>query len=250
MSTNRVLKITVVNDLVCPNCYIGHHELLSAVSYCRAVLRLPLTFDIEFRPFQLIPRSILNENTPKISRAAFFTQHLGKDAFESFAEHSVLKWAEERKINITFDGVVSASTRAHRMSRKAYHLGGQNLQLPFLCGVFKAYLDQGQDIADVHVLAQIAETVNIMPKEQAIEFLLSDELEDEVNKLCEEAKTRGLNGVPAIIIDGRWQINGGQSSEVFVRIFKKLADCGSPSAAPSPFAPMLENDITHAAIVV
>lgn len=95
------IKITVVNDLVCPNCYIGHHELLSAISYCKAVLRLPLNFDIEFRPFQLIPRTILNEDTPKLSRAAFFTQHLGKDAFESFAEHSVMKWAEERKMNMS-----------------------------------------------------------------------------------------------------------------------------------------------------
>lgn len=245
------IKITVVNDLVCPNCYIGHHELLSAISYCKAVLRLPLNFDIEFRPFQLIPRTILNEDTPKLSRAAFFTQHLGKDAFESFAEHSVMKWAEERKMNITFTGVISASTRAHRMSRKAYRLGGQNLQLPFLCGVFKAYLDQGLDIADVHVLAQIAETAKIMTKEQAVDFLLSDELEDEIHNLCEEAKNKGFNGVPTIIINERWRVNGGQSSEVFVRIFKKLADCGGcPSAAPSPFAPMLENDITHAPIVV
>ncbi len=59
------------------------------------------------------------------------------------------------------------------MSRKAYRLGGQNLQLPFLCGVFKAYLDQGLDIADVHVLAQIAETAKIMTKEQVCWFSVS-----------------------------------------------------------------------------
>lgn len=47
---------------------------------------------------------------------------------------------------------------------------------------------------------------------------MSNELEAEVNQMCEEAKNAGLNGVPTAIIDGKWLINGGQSSEVFVRV--------------------------------
>ncbi len=116
MSTNRLVKITVINDFVrqpflipkkssvlmqiCPNCYIGHHELLSAISYAKAVLHLPLSFDIEFRPYRLIPAHILNDDTPKSTRIEFFQKHLGKEAFEGFRDNSVMKWAEERKLNM------------------------------------------------------------------------------------------------------------------------------------------------------
>ncbi|KIY72382.1 thioredoxin-like protein [Cylindrobasidium torrendii FP15055 ss-10] len=238
MATNRTVKITVINDFICPNCYIGHHEMLSAISYAKGVLKLPLSFELEFRPYRLIPDNILNDSTPKTSRSDFFNKYLGANAFDHLKEDAVGQWARERKLTISFDGVMSSSLRAHRLARKAYLLGKQNLQLPFICAIFKAYLQMSQDISDILVLAQIAEAVKIMPKQQAIDFLLSDELVDEVTAMCEQAKSAGMNGVPSTIIDRKWLINGGQSSEVYVRIFKKLADCGSVSAAPSPMAPM------------
>lgn len=199
MSTNRLVKITVINDFVrpslfravirsvlmqiCPNCYIGHHELLSAISYTKAVLQLPLSFEIEFRPYRLVPHHILNEDTPKATRTEFFQKHLGKEAFEGFKDNSILKWADERRLKMcvfspsihrvqcllgtsSFNGIMSSTTRAHRMSRKAYLLGKQNLQLPFICATFKAYLELSQDISDINVLATLAEAVKIMSKQE------------------------------------------------------------------------------------
>ena len=61
---------------------------------------------------------------------------------------------------------MSQSTRAHRLCQKAYRIGGQELQLPVLCAVFKAYLEDGQDIADNHVLADIAQTAGMMSKNE------------------------------------------------------------------------------------
>lgn len=49
-------------------------------------------------------------------------------------------------------------------------------------------------------------------------FLESDELEKEVNEMCNVARSKGITGVPMIIIDGRWAVSGGQSSEVFVKV--------------------------------
>lgn len=64
-------------------------------------------------------------------------------------------------------GYVSQSTRGHRLSRKAYHLGGQKLQLPLLCAIYKAHLQEGKDIADFEVLADIATSVGMMTREEA-----------------------------------------------------------------------------------
>jgi predicted DsbA family dithiol-disulfide isomerase len=104
------------------------------------------------------------------------------------------------------------------LSRKAYHLGGQKLQIPILCALCRAHLEEGLNISDYDVLADIAEEVGMMTKEEALAFLNSDELVDEVEKLCEDAKTKGIPGVPFTVIDNRWAVSGGQSSEVFVQV--------------------------------
>ena len=70
-------------------------------------------------------------------------------------------------------------------------------------------------------------------------------METEVNQLYDKARAMGISGVPVIIIDGKWAIKGGHSSEVFVQvrffpqtcmklrsliihqIFKRLAICNN-----------------------
>jgi predicted DsbA family dithiol-disulfide isomerase len=59
----------------------------------------------------------------------------------------------------------------------------------------------------------------IVPNDQqAVAFLNSDELEAEVNQQYDKARTMGINGLPFVIIDGKWAIKGGHSSEVFVQV--------------------------------
>ncbi|KAJ3866652.1 thioredoxin-like protein [Lentinula novae-zelandiae] len=231
---NRTVKLTVISDVICPNCNIGQHELIGAISYCQDTLHLPLTFEIEFLPFRLIPTRILpDENTPKVSKDEFFTSTVGKEPWAAM-QASIMKWSQEKNIPIAFKGLVSQSTRAHRLSRKAYQIGGQNKQLPFLCAVFRAYLEEGRDVADLDVLSDISEQTGVMSKQEALDFLHSNELLEEVNTMCEKVRSK-VTGVPMTIIDGKWCVQGGQSSDVFIQIFKKLAYTGV-SAAPSPFA--------------
>jgi hypothetical protein len=139
-----------------------------------------------------------------------------------------------------FHGVMSQSTRAHRLCQKAYRIGGQELQVPAICALFKAYLEDGQDIADNNVLADIAQNVGMMPKNevnlifqmilshfdpmfnQALRFLESDELEKEVDDMCTAARSKGITGVPITIIDGKWAVTGGQSADVYIQVNKCL----------------------------
>jgi len=245
--TDRVVRLTIVNDFVCANCCIGQHELLSAISYCKDTLCLPLSFELEHMPFRLISNACLSDDTTKVPKSTFYENRYGKDKFTHF-EAAISKWAKEKGIPISLRGVMSQSTRAHRLALKAGQIAGQKLQLPVLCGVFKANLEDNKDIGDINVLADIAESTGMMSKDKAIKFLQSDELEQEVNDMCDKARNIGISGVPMTIIDGKWAINGGQSSDVYIQIFKKLAAAGvSPAgvyAAPSPFsAPVMETDI-------
>lgn len=236
MST-RVVKVTVINDLICPNCYIGFQELLLAVQQCT---NLPITFDIEYRPF------CLNSNIPEdttIDKKPFYADKYGAENVKAKNE-ALLDWGREIGLDLNFeDGVISSTVRAHRLSVKAYRLGGQLLQIPLLAAIFKAYTIDSKDIGSLDVLGDAAESAGVMSKEQAIEFLKGDELKDEVMKMTEVAKAKGVKGVPLVIIDGRWAVSGGQRAEIFVQIFKKLAAAATATAdvAQSPLpTPLIE----------
>lgn len=224
MTAERKVKLTVLNDLICPNCCIAQHELLSAIAYAQNVLKLDLNFEIEFLPFRLISTTCLNEDMPKVEKSVYFTKKLGEENFKALAA-GVAKWSEEKGIPLGFSGVMSQSTRGHRLARKAYLMGGQKLQLPVLCALYKAHLGEGKNIEDYDLLAEIAESAGMMSKEEALEFIKSDELLKEVNQICDEAKAKGIKGVPMTWINGKWAISGGQSSEIFIQMFQKLATC-------------------------
>ena len=59
---------------------------------------------------------------------------------------------------------MSQSTHAHRLALKARKVGGQKLQTPLITAIFKATMQDGRDISDINVLAELAEEGNVMKK--------------------------------------------------------------------------------------
>lgn len=49
-------------------------------------------------------------------------------------------------------------------------------------------------------------------------FLESDECLDEVETMMTEARRKGVNGVPFVVIDGKWAVSGGQTAEVYTQV--------------------------------
>ncbi|EKM78590.1 hypothetical protein AGABI1DRAFT_114213 [Agaricus bisporus var. burnettii JB137-S8] len=236
MST-RVVKLAVVSDFVCTSCYIIQHELTTAIDYCKR-MELPLEFQFQHIPFRLIGPNCLKPNTT-ITKSKFYDCLLGEERGASL-RRNVAKWAEEKNIPISFNGLVGQTTGAHRLCFKAAQVGGQELQLKLITALFEAHLIHDKDTSDVNVLADTADSVGVMTRDEALEFLETDEFDAEVKKIADAARTKGISGVPITIIDGKWAVSGGQSADVFIQIFKKLAACGinsSPSALPGPAVP-------------
>jgi len=224
--------------VICPNCAVAQHELFEAMNHCKDDLKLPLEFQIEYLPFRLMNTTLLPQDyEPKVQKVEFFNKVFGEESFQRFQE-TINKWAAEKNVPLTFNGVVSQSTLAHRLSRKAFRMGGANLQLPYLTAIFRVHLQEGKDVGDINVLSDVAAEVGIMTKAEAIAFLQSNELEDEVNQMCDEARAKGITGVPLVVIDGKWAVSGGQSSDVFVQIFKKLAGVHAANVNP-PFGALV-----------
>lgn len=147
---------------------------------------------------------------------------------------------------------------------KAYQVGGQPMQQQLNSLLFDACFAKGEDISRESFLADAAVKVGLMNREracspfyhrpvcsdtlQAVEFLKSTEALDCVEKMVEAARANGVNGVPFIIIDGKWALNGVQPVDCYIQvslflslpsptnvpwqIFRKLAQSyGSPSIA-------------------
>ncbi|GAA5922597.1 hypothetical protein JCM1841_006747, partial [Sporobolomyces salmonicolor] len=89
--------------------------------------------------------------------------------------------------------------------------------------LFKTYFEEEGDPGSHELLARDAETVGIMSKADALAFLASDELKDEVAAGIRKAQMRGISGVPFTIINDKLAISGAQEEETFLEVFRKLA---------------------------
>jgi predicted DsbA family dithiol-disulfide isomerase len=213
--SRRVVKVSVISDFSCPFCYIGHKELLDALEHCSD---LPVDFDVEYRPYNLVTTLADGES---IDKKLYYLKKCGEHQAEKLKV--IRTWGEKIGIEMKFGGVISESSRAHRLSLKAYLLGGQELQLPTLTALFHSHCTLNHDIGNYDVLAQIADDVGVMSKEEALTFLESDELKSEVASYMSAARAGGVKGVPVAVVQGKWAIEGAQKAECFTSIFKKLA---------------------------
>ena len=65
-----------------------------------------------------------------------------------------------------FDGLITQTTKAHRLLLKAWRIGGQEKQLPLLHALFKGYFEEAQNMGDDAVLADAAAQTGVMPREE------------------------------------------------------------------------------------
>jgi len=113
------------------------------------------------------------------------------------------------------------STRAHRLVVKAGRIGGPALQTPLIMNIFAACMEEGRDISDPFVLADIAARSGLgLSQEELVAFIESDELAKEVQDISSAVRAKGITGVPFVIIDGKWAVSGGQSADVYVQVSK------------------------------
>jgi hypothetical protein len=58
---------------------------------------------------------------------------------------------------------------------------------------------------------------------QALEFLKTNELKDEVYKLAEEVRLKGIKGIPVTVINCKWLVNGSQSAATYLQVSQNFS---------------------------
>ena len=219
MST--ALKIDFVSDVSCPWCVIG----LKALDEAIARVGGDITTDIHFQPFELNPKMAAEgqEITEHITEKYGITpaqananreniRARGADVGFKFAMATDAGGGRSRIYN-TFD--------AHRLLHWA-ETQGPGLQKALKEALFKAYFTDGQSPGSPDVLVRVAGEVGL-DAARAREVLASGEYADDVREREQFYLSQGISSVPAVIINDRHLISGGQPVEVFEQALRQIA---------------------------
>ncbi len=214
------MKLDFVSDVSCPWCAIGLQALLAALGQ----LRNDVATDLHFQPFELNP----DTGPGGQDIAEHIAQKYGS-SLQQFAQSQEMIRARGAELGFRFD--MDRRTRiyntfdAHRLLHWA-GLEGKQLQLKQ--ALFGAYFTDGADPSDHAVLAATAAQVGL-DRACAREILASDQYAAEVRAREEFYRSHGINAVPAVIVNDRHLIEGGQPVAVFERVLRQLAE-----AVPQP----------------
>jgi predicted DsbA family dithiol-disulfide isomerase len=216
------MQIDVISDTVCPWCFIGKRRLARAID-----LRPDIDFDVKWRPYRL------DVNVPKggMDRQVYMQLKFGDDPMKIVEMHKLIA-AEGAKEGIVFD--FAAITRrpdtldSHRLIRWAEAAGVQDEVVERL---FIAYFENGEDIGDIRVLADIADICGMDGVETA-RMLESDTDLALVEREDQIAREMGVTGVPAMIFGNKLAVSGAREAEMLVSVIDRVTEMSEGEPAP------------------
>jgi len=206
------LKIDFVSDVSCPWCAIGLSSLESALGRLDGDIQAKL----HFQPFEL--------NAQMPAGGQEIVEHLAEkygSSPEQIAQTNEAIRARGEGVGFTFGprSRIYNTFDAHRLLHWA-ELEGRQAELKH--ALFKAYFTDGEDPSSHEVLARLAGEAGL-DAAQAQEILASGAYAAEVREREQFYLDHGINSVPAIIINDRHLIQGGQPPEVFERALRQIA---------------------------
>jgi predicted DsbA family dithiol-disulfide isomerase len=206
------LSIEIVNDLVCPWCYLGVRRLM------RTMRRRPdLLFSLTWRPF------LLNPDMPRVgmARADYVVRKFGGEERARRLYASITEIGRAEGVLFRFDRIrrTPSSVDAHRLVGFAARYGRADEVVEAL---FSAHFADGRDIGDPAVLIAVAIACGL-ESDLVRRFLASEAEIDVVHAENLRAHRLGINGVPCFVVGGRHAIAGAQEPEVIERLLDVAA---------------------------
>ncbi|MEP1448080.1 MAG: DsbA family oxidoreductase [Paraglaciecola sp.] len=211
---NKNLTIDIVSDVSCPWCIIGYQALNQALSN----LAPDIQADITWQPFELNPQ--MPKEGQEITE--HITQKYGISEQQAEENRAAIK---ERGLSVGYEfgnrggGRIYNTFDAHRLLHWAHELGKQTeLKL----ALFNLYFQQNGNPSDHQQLLAVVESVGLDVTE-AKQVLDSDKFTTEVRKQQQHYQSAGVHSVPAVIVNNKHLISGGQPAEVFQAALKQIA---------------------------
>ena len=214
------MRIDFVSDVACPWCAVGLNSLERALEKIGA----DISVEIHFQPFELNPKMAAEG----ADAAAYLKAKYGMSDAQLAHNRGVIRdrgaavgfaFGERAHVWNTFD--------AHRLLRWA-GLQGLAQQRALKHALLQAYHGEGRNPGAQEVLLDLAAQVGLDPSEAAA-VLREGRYADEVRAAESEWQQAGIQSVPAIVINQRHLISGGQPPEVFEQALRQIAATAGPS---------------------
>ncbi|WP_066272095.1 DsbA family oxidoreductase [Hydrogenophaga palleronii] len=219
-TTPTSLKIDFVSDVSCPWCAVG----LGALEEALQSLKAEVSADMHFQPFELNPQMGAE----------------GQDVGEHLAEKYVSTPEQQAQIRNTIRargaevgfafnpegrGRVWNTFDAHRLLHWADKDGAPGQQTALKKALLAACHTRSEAMGHHDVLLACVREVGL-DEARAAAILASDEFAAEVREREAFYQSQGIRSVPAVIINDRHLISGGQPAEVFAQALRQIAEAG------------------------
>jgi predicted DsbA family dithiol-disulfide isomerase len=207
------MQIDVVSDTICPWCFIGKRRLM------RALYERPeIAFDIRWRAYRLDP-TIPAEG---IDRREYLAAKFGDNPDREAIGAALREAGASENIAFAFDRIdlTPNTTDSHRLIRWA---GGAGVQTDVVELLFSAYFEQGRDIGDSEVLAQIAGEAG-MDEELVRQLLAGNSDRDIIVREDMLAHQMGISGVPTFIFANKYAVSGAHDPEQLVKLIDRVME--------------------------
>jgi len=210
------LKIDFVSDISCPWCAIG----LAALEQALEKLKGDVLAELHFQPFELNPQ--MPPGGQDIGE--HLRQKYGSTAEQQAQIRDTIR-QRGADVGFTFNpagrGRIYNTFDAHRLLHWAA-LEDLVKQRALKKALLVACHGQGESMESHAVLLRAVQDAGLdVPRAQAI--LSSDEFADEVREREAFYTRQGIHSVPAVIINDRHLISGGQPVAVFEQALRQIA---------------------------
>lgn len=208
------VTIDFVSDVVCPWCALGATALEQAIENLADEVSVELTY----KPFELNPdMPAEGENAVK-----HLMRKYGRSA-EDVAAGKALQIARGQAIGFWFD----LEKRSHFYNtfdahRLLFWAAREGRQIALKRALLRAYFADGQNPSDHQTLVRLAGEAGL-DRARANEVLASGAFANEVRALEGFYRERGINSVPAMILNGRHLVSGSQSVEYYEQMLRQMA---------------------------
>jgi predicted DsbA family dithiol-disulfide isomerase len=146
---------------------------------------------------------------------------------EDVAAGKAMQIARGKAIGFTFDLEKRShfynTFDAHRLLLWAVQ-EGQQIELKKI--LLRGYFSEGQNPSDRQTLVRLAAEAGL-DAAAAQEVLASGAFAKEVRELEEFYRQRGINSVPAMILNGRHLVSGSQSVEYYEQMLRQMASASA-----------------------
>jgi predicted DsbA family dithiol-disulfide isomerase len=210
----KPMRIDFVSDVVCPWCVIGLKSLEQALANAADVV----VADIHFQPFEL------NPDMPREGQnvGEHIAQKYGADPERSKGARDLIRSSAAELGFAMNTGAESRIWNTFDCHRLLHWAGLEGRQGELKLALFTVHFSEGRDLGDAEVLVGAAVAAGL-DRDAARAVLASGAYINEVRQDEKFWQEQGISAVPAIIIDRKYLISGGQPVAAFEKAIRSIA---------------------------